>query len=110
MSATLGMVHSVINLNEKGSLHGGLSELTDADFNGENGEEYACEKARAEGFECDLDYYYNKAKNKYVADHKAIISYVLNKCYEHHYYSDFNYHIVNMNDNQICVVVAYMVE
>lgn len=76
----------------------------DADFNGENGEEYLWEEAQEKGFESNQEYLIDKVKTLNYQDAAALFL----SCWlgADDYYIDYEYEIVE-NGDMVSIAVAY---
>lgn len=83
-----------------------LLEPLDADLVGDNGPEFVSDKALNNGYESDLDYFIDQAKEE-KDSLKDIVEYVLTKAsiYWEHFYHSTETSIIEY-DNQVFVSVA----
>lgn len=72
--STLNLTTAVVKKNTRQGLLDALKELAniDADFNGENGEEYLWDNARESGYESNADYLINDIKD--IKDDEELIN------------------------------------
>ena len=90
------------------NIHEDMEDLTDSDFNGENGIEYVSEEAMNLGFDSNLDFAISRAAIAHHGDLKKIISEVLEECYgDSSYYRKMTYHILELDESTMIVSVAY---
>lgn len=85
-----------------------LLNCVDADFTGENGEEYLWSWAKEEGFESNLDYELKNAKEKHGDNLEEIIKYVISSAQVtwDGYYSDWMEEIIRINEDFIVSIAT----
>ena len=95
----LSLIKSNVNIpGDKESLKAALAEIseTDADFIGDNGDDYLWDAARAAGFETNFDYVFDQIKDD---DEKTLIKRFFDFWVGHDsYYEAYDY-IVEYDDN-----------
>lgn len=79
-----------------------LKAVTDADYNGENGEDYFTHSKTC----CDLEYLVEKLYSEGNCI-QNIIEAVIEDNYSNSYYTSYKYHIEDMIDDDYLVVIAY---
>lgn len=84
-----------------------LFSSMDADFNGENGEDYLWDNAKDNGFNSNLDYSLFKAREEFGDDLEKVIKYVISsaQCTWDGYYSSWSESITK-KDNEFIVALA----
>lgn len=97
----------VKNENVKESLFELFSSV-DADFNGENGEDYLWDCAKENGFESNLDYELKNAKEKYADDLELVIKEVVSSAQGTwgDYYSNWDTEIIKINEGFIVSIAT----
>ena len=83
-----------------------LSEITDEDFNGNNGEEYYID-GKSE-LEYDLDNLYDRGYNtNNIHDLTQVVEYIIISCYGNEcYYKDLEYKTINIDNEKIIICFA----
>lgn len=97
----------VKNENVKESLFELFSSV-DADFNGENGEDYLWDCAKENGFESNLEYELKNAKEKYGDNLEEVIKEVISSAEVTWggYYSDWETNILKINEGFIVSIAT----
>lgn len=105
----MNSINLVTKVMNKGNLKEKLFEVfsvMDADFTGENGEEYLWGEAKEKGFKSNFDYSLAKAKEKY-SSIKDVINYVIARAVDgwNGYYEDTEYSVEEVG-NEYVVMIA----
>lgn len=85
-----------------------LFSCVDADFNGENGEDYLWDCARENGFKSNLDYELRNSKEKYGDDLESIIKDVISSAQAtwDDYFSDWSTNVIKINEGFIVSIAT----
>lgn len=87
-----------------------LKELTDEDFNGNNGLECTSDIAIENGFDTDLEYHFDKFLKEDDSDLTSLIGYIINanyNCTEQSYYSEMEFEVITIDADTVYVSLAY---
>lgn len=77
-----------------------LKEITDADYNGDNGSDYFTHDSHLCDLECKVKALYNKVSTT------ELINAVIEDNYSNPYYANYEYHIEDSIDDYYLVVLA----
>lgn len=80
-----------------------LSEFSDEDFNGNNGEEYTWEKALEQGFKSSQDYVIDVLRNSGLTQEELIRAYFNEWLGHDYYYTDYRVEITPVGTNKAVV-------
>ena len=96
---------------DKESIINALNEIAsiDCDFNGENGEEYLWEEAKAKGYKSNMDYVSHTVDG--YTSQAIVYKYLSMWLGRDNYYSSYDYQVLELSDSDtLIIVVSYIID